>query len=1352
MATKNKLRDPLTELVDAPLRDPLSDMEEKQVTAEPVEQRSVYLHDADLTVTHPADMSYDQVNDAIQTDVYQRPRTNFFRDKVLPVLETLDKGDKVITEPAKGVVRGSEASLGMIGSLSRWFGENAKRQADIMLAEPGAQEGWHDAKVVKAVSENMVSWGDKFYKYWNEQQASGFEAADPELFRGSFLSNPSFTRGLTLIAQAIPSLATAAGLTFATGSPLAGASALGLLQGSEEFSSARDAGASLDTANAVGGVNAVVLTFLEKFSLSRFLKGGEGKPVAHIIKAMVEEGVPESVQQAATNIIARVGYDKTRKWSDGVLESFIAGTGSGGVVGSFTAGRAAEIDAMTQELHKAGVEQSDIDKWREGQVEIVIASADEIDAMLKREAAGVAAKIELTPEADLADAERKQDLETIGVLIEEQKANPDGVDEEAVAALEEMKRQREMNAPESPTLEKLKAIQEKINEFNAKGEDVPPALQNSYDIILKEMQGGNEGLPIKKSTIRVNTGMEDTSRKRMVSEMQSLKADLRAQARGAKAGFRAGLAEGKAKIIQALQVGEMKRDAIVDYINKVLPKSERGRFITMVRDAKNSTDLAKAFMRVDNAEHDFTRKTIINDIKKQLQKVAGAKNIAVDVKQAIESLAGLFDTSVPRAETLKRLKATEDFIKAQLAKGNDVDMPQYILEELQRLKKLPLQDLQTDGLYHLANNIRDAIELGKTKLKTRQAIIELQKENTLTALEKGTDHKAEYAKPADGGISGELALNDKFKNIFKAIRNYNVNAGNAMLPMKHFFQALGHAYDQHIMVPMQLKYRTYRGEYSAVSKSVVELNQRLNLNEKNFSRIAVHMINAQETGYEKLVNTFTKAEVDGVLATPLTKAELEMANLWRTHLDAVKPALADFMKRVHNKELKEVAGYFPFKTDFEKTQGMDVGDRLIENFGLKKNVELGFTEARQGAGDQKVRIDGLNVFLEHMDDAYYAIHLGEHIKTTQEMVRSDRFKNAAGDAGQYLTAEWLDLMARKGGTQGNSARGLVEFLNYIRHTTGRASLALNPSSILVQGAALLDGAGLIGNWAYQGAKDIWSPEWRDFAKKNSVLVEQRMGDDPAFEEFNTGVVDKTVFQPTKWTDGKTATAVFIGAYQKFMSDNGLTVDLAKPNMDAILYAENIVTATQGGGQFMELPLMITKGIGLGDFPAWSKTVTQFQSPIFFKWANLTSTGARAVREGNFKLAAQIAFYNMAGTASEMAIRHGTKMAILAAVSAVLGVGFKEEEEKNFLLDFFETELGNIPMVGNAISVLAYQKLPAPSLQAAFDLVESAANAWASEDPEKKRKWLEVAALQLAGVGFGVPLTFKAASIKKNIEE
>jgi hypothetical protein len=256
-----------SELTDADFQTP----GENAVSAAPIQKQAAYLSDVDMVVDYPSNMSFDQVNDAIQTDIYQRPRFNFYRDVVAPaaaagpagvvanaaVNAAMENGGKALTEPAKGVVRGTEAITGSLGSLSRWFGENLKRQADLNNV-PDSLGG--------KIGANMTAWGDKHYDYWKEQQATGFEAADPEIFRGSFLSNPSWTRALTLVAEAVPSLATAAGLTFVTGSPLAGATALGLTQGSEEAVATLDAGESLDTANAVGVSNAVILTLLERFS------------------------------------------------------------------------------------------------------------------------------------------------------------------------------------------------------------------------------------------------------------------------------------------------------------------------------------------------------------------------------------------------------------------------------------------------------------------------------------------------------------------------------------------------------------------------------------------------------------------------------------------------------------------------------------------------------------------------------------------------------------------------------------------------------------------------------------------------------------------------------------------------------------------------------------------------------------------------------------------------------------------------------------------------------------------------------------------------------------------------------
>lgn len=1328
--------------------------DQPQVKQPAAERRNVYLADRDLLVDHPADMSPDRVNAAIQLDVYKRPRFNFYEDVAVPMAQggiagvgaqaARKDGTKAITEPVKAVLRAGEQQIALIGALSRWFGENLKRQSDTLLAEPGAQEGWHDAKVTKAVSEKMIAWGSKHYEYWTQQQNSGIEAPDPEMWAGSFLQNPSVTRGFATVAQAIPSLAAMAGITFLTKNPVVASAAFGLTEGAGEATATLDAGKSLDTANAVGAANTVMLTLLDSFSLGSFLKK-EG-----FTKGAIKEGLTEPMQQAATNMIAKIGYDKTRNIMDGVFEAFLAGAGSGGIVGAFTKGGAAALDDKIQDAHNAGVDYADINALRDGQVAVIVANAQEIDQMLDREAAAQAEKIEVVPAEQEADLQRQKELDTIETMIEEEKAQPE-VDEENVAALEEMKRQREMDAPVSPVQQELMDIQEKINEFNAEGKPVPDSLVKRQEAILKGLESPpTEGAPLSKKAIRTAVGVDDTSRKRMVSEMQSLKQDLRAQARGAKAGFRAGLKAGKAKIIQALQLGEMKRDAIVDYINKVLPKSERGRFITVVRDAKNSTDLAKAFMRIDNAEGDFTRKTIINDIKKQLAKVASAKNISIDVKNSIESMASLFDTSVPRAETLKRLQTTENFIKAEIAKGNDVEIPSYILEQVQRLKKMPLAELQTDGLYYLANNIRDAIELGKTKLKTRRAIVELRKENMLTELEADTDHQLDSKEVGQKAIGKPLSLPDAFKNRFFALRNYAVTAGEAMKPMDHFFASMGEAYHRIFKRTMDVDYKAYRPRYAQVSTEIDALNEKLNLDENNWERIAVALIDKQENGREKLLNVYKEAELDKVTET-LTPQEREAMAYVREKLDDVFPELEKFMNEVHNKPLGKVVGYFPFVTDSQSLSDMDIAERLSQSLGLRKNIEMGMLQERlENATGQRVRIDGLNIFLEHMDNAYYAIHMGADIKMLQELAGSDRYKKAAGDIGQSMTREWLDLMARKGGTT-DMHRNLTNALAFFRKNTGRAMLVLNPASIVVQATSIMDTAGLIGNYAWFGASKVANPEWRAFVKANSSELASRVGDDPAFAEANDSVLDKG-YAPTKWNDYQTAVAGFIGAYKQYLDEHQIALDFTKPNPDAVIYAERIVRESQASATFKDAPLAVTKGIGLGNSAALAKTLTQFQTPIFFRYANLTTTARRLWQSGDKAGALRIGGYHLAASAAEMLTRNAVKAGIVAAVSAIFSVGFKEKEEKSLFEDYMETLIGNVPYVSNAVSMFAYEKLPAPSLAAAGQLISSLVTIAKSEDPEVRAKWVKIAALELAGIGFGVPLSFKTAGTIKQIEE
>ncbi len=293
--------------------------------------------------------------------VGQAVRENFF-----PELTTFTG------ETFKSVVRRVMNSAEQTGSLLKFFGESAEDEPGFTtagLVGKGSEFLTGKSESVKRLGESVTKYGDKVIDNFDGLQKSfkigGVEiaSADPEIWSGTFMQNPSWTRAAGLIAQAIPSLATATAITFATKNPFAGASALGLLEGSSQREEARDAGKSVKEANAIFAISSMANTLLEVIPLGRFLNN-KNTVAGNITEGFLSEGITESLQEVTSNLIAKIGYEPTRDLMQGVIESFIAGAGSGGAIGAFTAKGAEKVDVVISEMKSKGFTEQEIDQFQ----------------------------------------------------------------------------------------------------------------------------------------------------------------------------------------------------------------------------------------------------------------------------------------------------------------------------------------------------------------------------------------------------------------------------------------------------------------------------------------------------------------------------------------------------------------------------------------------------------------------------------------------------------------------------------------------------------------------------------------------------------------------------------------------------------------------------------------------------------------------------------------------------------------------------------------------------------------------------------------------------------------------------
>lgn len=827
---------------------------------------------------------------------------------------------------------------------------------------------------------------------------------------------------------------------------------------------------------------------------------------------------------------------------------------------------------------------------------------------------------------------------------------------------------------------------------------------------------------------------------------------------------------------------------LINYINEQLPKSERGALLVAVRDAETQTDLLKAFQKTDEIAEKMQRKQVIASIKQKMGQIAQAKNLAIEYKDIALRLVSGIDLVSRRKETLEQLQATKDFIASEIAAGRDVTMPQYIYDALQILQRTPASELSIEQLEAIADKLDLVKNLAKQRLASRKAAYDAEKEAIISEIEAGTENPIRTSEErkkvklsdlfterdkliADGKsttevdnkikkLQGEIQRKieapgffDKIKDRWTQSQNYGQLLDRVMQPMDHLFQSLGEAYHKNFKKALDLPFGDYLKRFSDVENKADKLAQSLNLDETSMNRIGIHGALQQEGGREKLITSgFTEKQLDSVKLTP---EEEKFYNFMRDEMDKVFPEFQEVVRNVYNEDVKKVRNYFPFMTDFSTMSDLEVKQRLMElpefQQAAAKNVNLSASKKRVDTkGAATVRIDAHNVFLQHMNNVLYAIHMAKGIKQLQEIAKSDRFEAAAGDLGQHLTVEWLDLMARKGGKAGDNE---IKWLDFIRKNSSLAMLALNPSSIAIQVTPMIDAAGFIGQYAFQGQFALGDPEWRSFVMENSPELKNRVGDDQAFREFGKSWLEQTrkgLMIPQRIVDGQVATGVFIGAYMKYMDDHGLAVDLKNPNKEAILYAERVVRETQSSAMYKDLPLFISKGIAAGNSKSMAKAASQFQTPLFYKWANIRETAINKARQGKWHEAANIIGAQTAATLAEYGIRYGIKS--LSALAAAAAFGYKAPDDDKTLgqhvVQFLQSVAGNIPFVSNGVSLFAYGQAPITALSLVGKLGESSKNFSRSKSAEKKLKWASIFVSDAIGLATGLPTPRVSWFIKK----
>lgn len=796
-----------------------------------------------------------------------------------------------------------------------------------------------------------------------------------------------------------------------------------------------------------------------------------------------------------------------------------------------------------------------------------------------------------------------------------------------------------------------------------------------------------------------------------------------------------GLKEGR---IQTKEEIEAVQTELIQAIEDVkLPLDERAKFLRAIKNIQTKEDLAREFPKIAERLREMkekqTREELVGEIKNIAERTKTSQVIAVDYANLIQNVVDRFELQGHREQTIKELQKTKEFIQQAIKEGREIDMPEDVLKKLEILERKPLKEITSQELEDLRDSIEDLERLGKTKLRLRQMTYERRKAQDLAKLKVDSVPIISKEK-IKAGIGERLSETEKLKNKLTSIFNTMTEKKIALTPMDAVIDELDGNKDYkgaNFTIFKKTVDKHFSNWFDLSDKYTAKVRELAkNLDETNFERIAVYTTTQQEGGLEKLQSMgFTEEEVSKIT---LTDKEQTLLDEMRKQFDATWPQVSEIMRTVYNKPFAKVKFYFPFMTDYNAMTDFEIRDRFGDTPEytryLKKNVEMGFTKERIG-GKQKIKLNAMEVFMRHIDNATYLMTIGKDIKYLNDLAATEEYREAVGDVGQEIIREWLDLIARKGRLAGDR----VPFLDAMRKYTSGVYLSFKLSSALVQFTSLFDGAALIGNYSFEGTQMVVHKEIRDFLKENFPEWRKRIADDPAFMDFyeDDTLIDKAIqlgISPLKLFDSLTAASVTIGAYKKFCIENGIEFDITKPDKNAIDYAQLILRRTQASGFFKDVPLALSKGKLSGNISV-DKLVLQFQSFLLNRWSLITHDLYKAGIKGkNKKQALNIAMWLILATIAEA----GMRRILRKGIKAIKGEEDKGKE-KTVAGEIVTNALQNMPFMGNIIGAIYYGSLGIPSIDwlnraAGY----SSAGFKSKTDEAKMRNFLKATILMLPG--------------------
>lgn len=785
---------------------------------------------------------------------------------------------------------------------------------------------------------------------------------------------------------------------------------------------------------------------------------------------------------------------------------------------------------------------------------------------------------------------------------------------------------------------------------------------------------------------------------------------------------------------KALEVADIKSQA-VSYVENSLPKELRGDYLKRIKNAKTKNNLAKICDSVDVRSNSYEQRALVKSMQKILDKL---HLLPIEIQKDIIRITDQIELKKHTSSFMDRLrnnKEAYDSLSEDMKNNTSIE----VLRELKILDRTPFYELSTQKLMEVNNKLQQLSIIGRTEMKIKKEVKEMNKEQKLKELEEGTqnmdvvaareaynEHLRKYGLTKKGkailkykearewlrtldwkniGMDRFLRIIDKgAEDLSGKTATLIVNPVNDTVDIAHDkidrFKNIYNNLVQELRTDILNKILEENGETQIPVEDVLnpDPKKRKNLGqklkefryfikvlkrqEKISKDIGVMAFAEQADIKDKLIlnNKYTAEEIEEIVArVKADPVQMKLYQFMRKEMDKIHPELSKVYEKMTNETLNFIPNFFPNRTDYSLTK--DVNE---EDITFRASVNFQSLKHRMKGGNQLLDLSSLKNFQNYMESSIYYINTAETIRQANEIIESKEYKKIAGENAQEFLRKWLLVTAKRGGHIARP-KTFEKILDYFRTNIGPAYLGLRPTTVARQAMASANGAALIGGENQViGTKMMAEKKWRDFLFEKSVQLRNRAGGDILWQELaNTEIMHKLQDMSMKGVqlmDLGPAGATWLGAYYKKMKELGKNPNDMEIDMDVLRYADLQVRMAHGTAQFNYAPQIL-----FGENRSYMRAFHMFETFVLSQWSQIERDLPAAWRRNKKEGAKRAAWLllNFVGQAG-----------ITAGHAFILSSLFGGDDDEKTFKDYLANELMQaIPYVNKITSTIKYGKTP-----------------------------------------------------------